>query len=483
MKNCSKKIDTYILFMEIVVLIFLILPILIVSFFSIPIGDDFSTGYEVLKKMEEGKNIWNAAMACTVHRYLVWGGFYSGQFLNFLINPYINWGMAGYHIVIFLINLFSMVSLYFFVYSILKYIFDVHRVSIHMTFYLMSILMFYEVAYNSEIYYWYCVSVSYTLLISLMLWAIGLALKIINKTSIFGMVMAGILGFIVSGAALNVVALNCGIALLIFIYGYVAKKKWAQGVYFCGAFLGAITNVCAPGNFIRHESIMEGYAITDALMAAFKQFNDRILYLMKTTPYIMILSIVFIISIKCLRSSTVKGNFKIVILMFLLIYIAGTVVNFPVLLGYGEGYFPDRCVYVEDCLIYIGFFVWTIYLAKTVTEKRTEKVIGIILAILTVINGSLFITEKLYNNLSEWTSIKCIEELHSGTAQNYYDYWSDVLNQIEQSNETVVTVIKSENEGTNHLLPTMGITSDEDNWVNKAVAIYYGKETIQLIIE
>lgn len=41
MKNCSKKIDTYILFMEIVVLIFLILPILIVSFFSIPIGDDF----------------------------------------------------------------------------------------------------------------------------------------------------------------------------------------------------------------------------------------------------------------------------------------------------------------------------------------------------------------------------------------------------------------------------------------------------------
>ena len=152
-------------------------------------------------------------------------------------------------------------------------------------------------------------------------------------------------------------------------------------------------------------------------------------------------------------------------------------------MGYGEGYFPDRCVYVEDCLIYIGFFVWTIYLAKTVIEKRTEKVIGIILAILIVINGSLFITEKLYNNLSEWTSIKCIEELNSGRAQNYYDYWSDVLNQIEQSNEAVVRVIKSENAATNHLLPTMGITSDESNWVNKAVAIYYGKEKIQLIIE
>lgn len=101
-------------------------PVLLMAFYAVPYNDDFSTIGDVLREMEKsGKGITTSALLLTLGRFKTWGGFYTGSFLNYAINPYMRWGMPGHQITIFLTTLFFIVTLLVFVRVMMKEIFGV----------------------------------------------------------------------------------------------------------------------------------------------------------------------------------------------------------------------------------------------------------------------------------------------------------------------------------------------------------------------
>lgn len=463
----------------------ILIPILLISFYTIPSNDDFSTMVDVINKMKEtGEGIFGSALLLTVGRFRSWGGFYSGSFLNYAINPYMRWGITGYQVTIFLINLFWAVSLFSFTYTLLKDVFHIKSIKTCLWMYILLLTCFYNIYYYTETTYWYCTAVSYVLLTGFMLSGIVFNLKYMvtdkKKYAILGMLF----GIIASGGSLNLVALNCGMALLIIGYGITIGKAKNALAYFISSLAGGILNVCAPGNFVRHGEVTDSYQITESVVYSLKHIIHRIGYLVKYTPLILIFMISFFYLLNKVDFQKIKFRFRYLIMFFGIIIVGGTIVNFPVIFGYGSNYFPDRCLYIEDYVIYLGLFICMIYFAGWCKQRELDKNIKFNIIILAVLCLYLVCGRSMVvSNIENCLSVKCSQEIIDGKVNNYYDYWCSVLNEIAESQEKNVIIEREQLTNSSNILQSISLIEDENNWVNKVVAYYYGKEKVRFLID
>lgn len=96
-----------------------------------------------------------------------------------------------------------------------------------------------------------------------------------------------------------------------------------------------------------------------ALKSAVEQGIDRTRVIVFSTPFVILLIIWFILSYAFFKND-VDYTYFVPLALTVAILIGVVIVNFPVYLGY-EGYFPMRCLWVEDCEIYLGSFVSVFY--------------------------------------------------------------------------------------------------------------------------
>lgn len=160
----------------------------------------------------------------------------------------------------------------------------------------------------------------------------------------------------------------------------------------------------------------------------------------------------------------------------------GILVNFPVCLGYSvsNGSFPDRCIWVEDCCIYFGFFAWVICVAGWVKNKFEIKFSREILMCIFV-SGLLFICNLgSTKGLDDYPTAQIIKQLCNGQIAEYAKFWEEIFEEIVTSEEEVI--IMREELKTNQLIYPPTIMSDSESWVNEVTAGYYGKHKICLII-
>lgn len=380
----------------------------------------------------------------------------------------------------FAINLFFYLSLCYFVTDCLKEVCNIPNRKSTVGAWIVVLFAFTNNYNNSEIWTWYCVLVAYVLIVTFMFWGIIFFIKAVKNSKNIYVVLASIIGFLVSGAALNVTALNCILYLTIGCWGvkmYSSKK--ASTVCFCSALAGGLVNVLAPGNYIRHESITNTYPVGDALKSSVLFMISRLQYLLTYTPFVILLIIFFFI-IYNVSSGNRKAITNPVIILFA-VCVGVIIINFPVSLGYNMTYYPDRCIWVEDCGIYIGMFMWCAYLAIWIKNKISDFEKNILFSV--SVSCILFVCSLgRVRDLDSYPTIRMYKELFNGDIQDYAGYWESIFSEIESEGAKEVEIQREEMKE-NYFISDPRLSSDKNYWVNMAIAQYYNKDSVWLIVK
>lgn len=479
MKRQFKR-DNLIILLEILAIGVILFPVIYISMHAIPAYDDFCNAV-VFKRMLNGNNSFIAEVFNQLWDYYTkWGGYLLSLAIVTFFQPFMYGGLEGLRVTILLMNLCFYYSLWFLVSTVIKAVYGVSNRKALLGIYIPVLLTFAAGSYyNEDILAWYCDVGEYVLVVSCMFWSVGFLVKALYFGKVKWIVWACVLGFLTSGGTLNVAALNCGIFLvigLLYCAGGGQKRKWIF-LCFASALSGAILNVLAPGNYVRNGGITSGSSIITALVMAIDQSVDRLRFVFFSTPFAVILIILFVCLLIFLRGDI---NYKYPMPAGLaVIMLSGIiVVNFPVFLGYG-GYFPKRCVWVEDCVIYLGSFILVFCFAGWL-KKRNR---GLELKRDTIMCISICCILSFCSLGGE--SVEQFWMVNAGIAKGEIreasQYWEDVLYEIEHSENDSVVIVRDKKPESD-FINDIGIIEREDSWVNLAVAEYYGKRSVSFVI-
>lgn len=481
-KNQNFKID-WILIGEIVSICVILIPIFVLSFYAIPGGDDFANSNKIKASMAEGYSHIGASLHMTVHYYKNISGYFFAMFLNFFLSPLLRGGISALRITVFAINLFFYLSLYVFVANLLSIFFEIDNIKVKLLSFFLVLFAITNNYNNSETWEWYCVLIAYVFLVGCMFWGITFFLKAIKSGKKSYAIGAAVIGFLVSGGSLNLTAMNCGIYLLIGAWAiYAYNKKKTAIICFSSALLGGVINLVSPGNFIRHDSVTTEYPIAGALKTAAFLTWSRLQYLLFYTPFIILLIVFFVIAYKFFSYHSELKGYQLIIALGI-IFLGITIVDFPVCLGYNTGNMPDRCIWVEDCTIYIGAFGWVACLAGWLKRKTGNIEMQKQTLICIMISCMLFLCSlgNVYA-LDNYPTIKMMKQLTNGEISECVMFWSDVFEEIETSPNKGVAVLREEIPKNEFIFPPH-LRDDKTWWVNNAMALYYDKDWVYISTE
>lgn len=482
------KVRQYIYTNKTVLLCFVLIviftfPTLITCLYIMPSADDFSNACRMLEWMQKyNESYLLTAIARTVDLYKNTSGYFFAAFLNLFLNPFLRGGVWAVRICCLVFNLFLYISLFYFTYTLMKFFKIFYNKKDVLPIYVLLLFCFTNINLNGEASFWYTTLVAYVFVLVIMLWGLIAFVKALESKKISWLIIAAIIGFLSSGASLNITALNCFGYLVVAIYGFFAlKEKKYCLICFGSVFMGAILNVVSPGNYIRHDSVVESYDVTTAIFTSFEVSGNRLYWQLTSTllPYILAFLFIYVL---------VKGKKIQVmqwlnpILLVLVTFFSLAVILFPVVFGYATNIISERCLFVQDFSMYILSFVIIIYSAEWLKNKYEQfQIRKEFIVILVVVSGLM---------LSNWHSGKIIENVYpsyhltkqivNGENRKFMKYWSEVFDEIKNSDEENVMVCRGEFSTTSEL-ESPGVEEDENYWINGRVAQFYGKKSVKLV--
>lgn len=467
----------YIIIGIIFVIILLVVPYIVLSFFSLPYSDDFLTAADMHNNFTNSNSYLGKALKTTYEYYKNWGGFYFATFINIYLSPFARWGLNGMRAVIAFFQILHYIALYVLLRETLYTLFHDKKLEHLLPLYAMIVFVYGNFDIQNEVLTWYTGVVAYVFVITCMLFGAALCFRGIRTQKKVYFWLATFLFFLTGGGALNVVVLNCGVAILITIFGigvYKSKECWKIAA---GAVTGGIINAMAPGNFVRHSSIADQFYIGAAMKSTLYHVWTRQQELWFTTPWALILLICFLLALYIIKPSE-RFQYRAPLLIVILYLIACVMVDFPVWLGYGKWY-PGRCAWVENCCIYLGAFVTVFYLAGWVKSSKGD---AFILKKETIwclsVSGVLFLCALGGNKtLDDYPTVQLIKQLTGGELEEYASFWEDILSEIENSQDDDVEVERIRQEK-NQFIKDPDIYGTKEDYTNATVAAYYNKNSV-----
>lgn len=474
----------------ILISICVIVPILIFARYSVPAADDYSNAVMVQSYWDTYNSTVLAAIIQSIDLYKTTSGYYFAAFLNYFCSPFLRSGIEGLRTFNVIANLSFYMSVLLLCQVFTRKILKSRSILIFLALYAALTLALVNGYHNSEIYTWYVVLVAYISPLAIMLFSFSSLIVAATTNKLFYL-FAAVGAFLVSGSSLNVTALNCGILFIIAVYFFLGdrKQKGPAVIFLCG-LVGAILNIAAPGNYIRHDEISTNYGIRDAIISSTKMTIQSMADRSFKSIFLITLIIVFITAICFVDYSKLGGyTFKHPLAILGMSVIGTDIVNFPVFLGYSNQYFPHRCVFVQDLTMYILLIIWVIYLVGWIkcNPKYLRITNELSSAARVCISTSLLISAclvfTLFNgSLRNLPTSNMISEISNGELKRYVEYEEGIINEIKDSSQPIV-VVNRNTAVTNDYCKDIGLTDNPKYWVNRFVAQYYGKEEVSLLID
>ena len=333
----------------------------------------------------------------------------------------------------------------------------------------------------SEIFFWYTGSFGYTLPLSFVFLSISCYMNYERKERNSTLILGSICAIVAAGGALNITALLCALLLMGILYNKIVCKQVKKNIIIgITALIGAIINVIAPGNYVRHAVIDSKIRPLFSICTTLLRVNHVIAIELQKGFLLFVIVIAFIFAYKNSQHSSVKFRYPVLITLYG--YFALIITDFPVILGYSSSAnLPGRCTFVESVSTIIFFICVIAYWGGWAAQKNIFQFTAVsFLLIALICSMPLFKYFDIYT-LTDLTPYKMVYHIFCGDYKTELERELSIINQIENSTENEVTVCiakPKDEEWTN--LKKIGLSEDSTFWVNDALADYYSKNAIIL---
>lgn len=350
-------------------------PSLWMTFYSYPVQDDFHYAYYAKELMEQGYSLFHMAWYKTLDYYRTFCGCYTSTFLGYLCSAVIDCNVWGIRIYEFCSMVVFFLSCRSFFYAIFVRMLHFSKKNMSQL-YLLLLACIHGVFYlaDHEDYYWFITSVQYLTILSMILFGVSLLILAMESKPLFKkekrkrtVLLAGasVLGFLGSGAALNIAFLCCILYTLVFVYYVFTKRKqWyslllVEVITYAGLFINGI----APGNYIRSGGTKGFREIEGAIIKSLLYAWERSVSMMKNPIFWMILILVIAVMLKELRKKELSFSFPMPITFTVVLFGLFAAMIFPVVLGYGYDVYRIMCRsnFISDFTLFVFTFLIVYY--------------------------------------------------------------------------------------------------------------------------
>lgn len=479
----------------IILYIIISLPMIYSIYNSVPASDDFAAATR-----PGGPGVFKQSLLHGFGMWVTWGGRWLSQFVQTLVNPlnaHVHLGRIYgiYMIVLFVITTLMIVhGLKVCVERVLgkdnKYVTLV-------TFIIMTI--FSTTYYYSECYNWYVGAMVYTIPLGFIMVAVAAMIRYedsseISKKYYILMIAAGVFP-----ATIEYCDVALGITYVYFIYYCNLKKRLTEDIkaklktclpLLVYVVLG-VSSVFAPGNRVRQEYYGLDLSITKSFIQFIKDVVIRIQDLIVDHPLAVILFLILLLIGVYSNNEHKKVEHIPEIIVLFVIIIFGSL--YPYIYGraFETTYLDIRMEYILDFCLHVGIGIFMVMLGRYL-NYRFEIDICIKDKLIIVLIMFVFTYASLIQNYAYLDIVQIDIIRNKGLIAESYNYWDDVLKEIENSPADEVIIERDYVPAWSRYFLGVGIDSGEvynadSNKIYDEELImpnvYYGKKSIQMKIE
>lgn len=465
----------------------MILSCAVRGYYTVLLGDDFTHANDI-RSFQFG-NIPSIVTAIKFvnWEYHNWLGAYFAMFMQAFLSPANYGGLALLRFDMLLNQAVIFGGFWFLLHSAVRLIPAASTaVSDFTVTVIYTVLLFFITGYDSyaEIFSWYSGATSYGYPVGTLAFAAGCVLNMLRPGTQHRrcwQIAALTLGLCAMGGSLTVAAAGCSFMAVLTFYQAISQKRVSPQVSVTfGVWLaGALINTLAPGNYIRQAA----YGRSKSALAA---FNNSIYTVqgrytaLQQSNWISLLLIIVLVGIMTGYHSRLRVNRSYFACSLLGLFVP-VIVAFPVALGYGGQYMPNRTAFIVDCTI---FLVW-INIAFCAGAKLIEAtdcsgtmyrlLLGIV-SLMTVTAGGL----SSYG-IEQIKSIEVLQQWRHNEIQQHYEACVDFCRMLDQLPDGT-DVILTPND-LPKMIPNvheMNIDWNADNWRNIGYSDYFGLGSISV---
>lgn len=254
------------------------------------------------------------------------------------------------------------------------------------------------------------------------------------------------------------------------------------------AFVGAVINGIAPGNYVRDGQEMSLGRLARAVIQSFRYTLERWELIVKN-PIFWIILLCFIMFLLTCTSTMDDFQFPcpIIFIGFLFCLIAGIV--FPTMLGYGYGVYVilNRGNFISDTAFYLFIFMALLYGRGWLEKKYHVNSIQwnkdvIILSVVVV--SFLLITDRFA--IGTVPIVKEYKDWADGKYREYEEFCVGIYEEIAESEDDIVEIHRRPVEDTTYMMNPqfyVGIYDPETEYANRSIATFYRKTAVWLFLE
>lgn len=469
--------------------ILLWVPTLITTLYTYPVQDDFYYAMKAKECMEEGHNLLSMASIWTLEYYEGFSGYYTSTFLMFLFSGIIDCSIWGIRVFCFVNCLLFMGTLYLFLHMFLTRVIGADR-KWTAAFFLFMTACITCVHYFSEHedLFWFCASVIYLSLLSIMFVGVSLFIYAVERKSPPLLIVAAVLGFLASGGSLNITAFCCILYLLVALWGITRGEKVYPLIGMGVTLAGALLNAVCPANFVRHGEPLTLAGIGQQVADSFTYLFNRYRQLLGFPVFCAVLVTLILLLI---HTKVKEGAFKfpLPVVFTIVMGVMPAVVVFPVVLGYSLQVYwiMDRAIFISDLAIYLFLLVILLYWRGWISRKFGSLELNAKIRWLTAAAAVIVMTVGVRKSVIPYIPVvKMTEDFRNGVYKEYSDWVVSVYNQVKESQDEVVTVVMPPIQDTTCLINPkfyIGIYDYEQEYANRTIAEYYGKKALYLLMD
>lgn len=284
------------------------------------------------------------------------------------------------------------------------------------------------------------------------------------------------------GGQLNVPAILCTILLFLIAYDlFIRKTKSKNIIIGIFALAGSIINTAAPGNYVR-SGVIDDTGLHPIRTIHMWISHFRPLLYQEFQGGLLLIALVAVFILTCALCKNSSREFKYPGLVTLYAFLGIFITDFPVLLGYSTTasfYWPSRVAFVERFAMIVLLTFCVAYWGGWCAKKEVfsfKKEQYFIMALIGLAVFSKVDTTSL-------GSLRMLAHIANGDFAVISEAEIDMLEQIEAAGSGDVTVYYDVTtlEGRWSNLMRIGLTADSSNWINAAVASYYGVDSVTLV--